>query len=279
MNLEVEKGDIFGFLGNNGAGKTTTIRILFGLVHPTSGDFQVFDHRCPSQLNQAKKVMSGVVDTPSFYETLSGRENLLLLSSLSGFQPSPDELLTVSQMVGIDRMLNRPVRIYSNGQKRRLSIAQALLPRPDLIILDEPTSGLDPQGVKSIRDIILQLNTRYQLTVFFSSHLLSEVQKICNRVAIIDQGKILKVARVDDLLFDSFFNIHAIPQEQLIHYLKEKGIPFQIKEKYVMARLDEENIPSLLEGLTRNGIAVYEIFRHQFSLEEAFLETIEGAQK
>jgi len=266
-------------LGNNGAGKTTTIRILFGLVSPTRGTYQVLDHLCPAHLNDAKKVMAGVIDIPSFYDTLTGRENLQLLASLSDYRVSQPELESTAAMVGIAHMLEKPVRIYSNGQKRRLSIAQALLPRPKIIILDEPTSGLDPQGVKSIRDLILHLNTEYGLTVFFSSHLLSEVQKICNRVTIINKGKIIKTTRVDDLLFDSFYNFNATPVETLLNFFQEKNIPHHLQEKYVMAHIDEKQIPDIIRELTRRNISIYEIFRHQLSLEEAFLATIKGVEK
>ncbi len=220
--------------------------------------------------------MGGVIDIPSFYETLSGRENLRLLASLSNYLPSKSEIETIASMVGVESIIDKPVVTYSNGQKRRLSIAQALLPRPQIIVLDEPTSGLDPQGVKSIRNLILQLNQEYGLTVFFSSHLLSEVQKICNRISIINKGKIIKTADVQDFLFDSFFSILATPAESLLSFLKEKNISYRFQEKYILASFDENQIPEIIQELTKRNILIYEIFRHQLSLEEAFLTTVEG---
>jgi len=249
---------------------------LFGLVRPSQGTFQVFNYLCPTQLNQAKHLMGGVIDIPSFYDNLSGRENLHLLASLSNFRASKSEIESVSALVGIETIIDKPVGVYSNGQKRRLSIAQALLPRPKIIVLDEPTSGLDPQGVKSIRNLILQLNQEHGITVFFSSHLLSEVQKICNRISIIHKGKIIKTVDVKDFLFDSFFSIQASPVEELLHFLKEKNIPYRIQEKYILASLDGNHIPEIIKELTNRNIFIYEIFRHQLSLEEAFLATVEG---
>lgn len=246
------------------------------MVRPSRGTFQVFNYLCPAHLNQAKQVMGGVIDIPSFYDNLSGRENLHLLALLSNFRVSNSEIESVSSMVGIETIINKPVGFYSNGQKRRLSIAQALLPRPKIIILDEPTSGLDPQGVKSIRNLILQLNQEHGLTVFFSSHLLSEVQKICNRISIINKGKIIKTIDVKDFLFDSLFSIQATPVEALLSFLKEKNIPYRTQEKYILVHFEGNQIPEIIQELTKRNILIYEIFRHQLSLEEAFLATIEG---
>ncbi|HSV30706.1 MAG TPA: ABC transporter ATP-binding protein [Atribacteraceae bacterium] len=276
LNLAVQPGDIFGFLGNNGSGKTTTIRILFGLIRPSRGYFQVFQHICPRSLNQAKKIMSGLVDNPAFYDNLSGRDNLRIFSSLAGYRPTLQALEETAELVGVSHMLAKPVRTYSNGQKKRLGIAQALLPQPQLIVLDEPTAGLDPIGVKNIRDLVIHLNREMNMTVFLSSHVLSEVQITCNQVAIIHEGRILKHSAVDELLSVSLFRMKALPEEKVAAFLCEHRLIFRQSNGFFLIQTSEDLVPPLIEALSNRDISIFEISPYRMSLEEVFLETIAG---
>ncbi len=185
LSLMVEGGDIFGFLGQNGAGKSTTIRMALGLVRPTSGHVRVLGYDMSRQPLRALKRIGAIIDAPAFYEDFSGRQNLRMLAAMSG-GAKRERIETALEIVGLRERACDPVRVYSHGMRQRLGIAQALLPDPELIILDEPTDGLDPQGLCEIRVLIRRLRDELGLTVLLSSHLLHEVEQICNRVAIID---------------------------------------------------------------------------------------------
>ena len=190
LSLTVERGDIFGFLGQNGAGKSTTIRMALGLVRPTSGQVRVLGYDMSRQPLGALKRVGAIIEAPAFYENFSGRQNLRMLAAMSG-GAERQRIESVLEIVGLRERAHDRVRVYSHGMRQRLGIAQALLPDPELIILDEPTDGLDPQGLREIRKLMLRLRDEFDLTVILSSHLLHEVEQICNRVAIIDGGRLL----------------------------------------------------------------------------------------
>ncbi|HKN82553.1 MAG TPA: ATP-binding cassette domain-containing protein, partial [Pyrinomonadaceae bacterium] len=190
LTIQVERGDIYGFLGPNGAGKSTTLRMLLGLVRPTSGVIK-FPVRASSwEYLQARSRVGAIIETPAFYENFSGRRNLQLLASLSG-GVQKNQVEEVLRIVGLHDRARDPVKTYSYGMRQRLGIAQALLPMPELIVLDEPTNGLDPQGIQQTRELIRRLRNDFRLTVFLSSHLLTEIEQLCNRVGIIHEGRLL----------------------------------------------------------------------------------------
>src|SRR5215475_15182484 len=190
LTIRVERGDIYGFLGPNGAGKSTTLRMLLGLVRPTSGAIK-FPVRASSwEYLRARSRVGSIIETPAFYENFSGRRNLQLLASLSG-GVQKKRVEEVLEIVELRDRAGDPVKVFSYGMRQRLGIAQALLPTPDLIILDEPTNGLDPQGIQETRKLIRRLRDEFKLTVLLSSHLLVEVEQLCNRVGIINEGRLL----------------------------------------------------------------------------------------
>src|SRR5215475_1709895 len=190
LTIRVERGDIYGFLGPNGAGKSTTLRMLLGLVRPTSGLIK-FPVRASSwEYLRARSRVGAIIESPAFYENFSGRRNLQLLASLSG-GVKLSRVEQVLELVGLRDRARDPVKVYSYGMRQRLGIAQALLPTPELIILDEPTNGLDPQGIHETRKLIRRLRDEFNLTVLLSSHLLSEIEQLCNRVGIIHEGRLL----------------------------------------------------------------------------------------
>jgi len=231
LSLNIYKGDIYGFLGLNGAGKTTTIRMLLRLIRPESGKISIFDKDLNSDYLEIMSSIGGLVEIPAFYPYLSARDNLLILTRLRMISPSSlrysivDELLSA---VGLKGRADDRIRTYSLGMKQRLGVAGALLPafipqripnQTPLIILDEPTNGLDPQGIADIRNLIKKLNKEKEVTFFISSHLLSEMELLCNRVGILRQGKL-------------------VISEDLAKLLKEEGIeitePKRPLEKYFM---------------------------------------------
>src|SRR3954453_4824622 len=199
LSLTVEQGDIFGFLGQNGAGKSTTIRMALGLVRPTSGRVQVLGYDMSRQPLLALKRVGAIIEAPAFYENFSGWENLRMLAAMSG-GATRSQIEKALEIVSLHQRARDPVRVYSHGMRQRLGIAQALLPNPEFIILDEPTDGLDPQGLSEIRTLILRLRDELGLTIMLSSHLLHEVEQICNRVAIIDEGRLLYEGAVEELV-------------------------------------------------------------------------------
>ena len=197
LNLTVRRGDVFGFLGPNGAGKTTTIRMIVGLIYPTSGYATVIDHQVPRDKIEALKHMGGFVEVPAFYANMSARRNLRLMGSLNG-EVEEQRIDEVLDVVGLRERADSKVGDYSHGMKQRLGIANALVNQPELVILDEPTSGLDPQGMKDVRELVRELGTG-GTTVFLSSHLLHEVEQVCNRAAILNKGRVVVEGPVSEL--------------------------------------------------------------------------------
>jgi len=189
LDLSVRQGDVFGFLGPNGAGKTTTIRMIFGLIYPTSGHVEVLDHRVPQDKREALRHIGGFVEVPAFYGNMSARRNLRLMGRLNDVKDEK-RIAEVLDTVGLLERADSKVGDYSHGMKQRLGIANALLHRPELIVLDEPTSGLDPQGMKDVRELIRVLGSG-GTTVFLSSHLLHEIEQVCNRAVIINKGRVV----------------------------------------------------------------------------------------
>jgi ABC-2 type transport system ATP-binding protein len=201
VNLRVCKGQVFGFLGPNGAGKTTTIGMILGLIHPSNGRIELFGELIsPSQTRPLQKV-GALVGHPSLIPYLSGRENLRLVAKLSA-ETSGEQIDEVLELVSMTEAANRTVKGYSTGMKQRIGLASALMHKPDLVILDEPTNGLDPAGMREIRQIILNL-AQNGTTVFLSSHLLHEVEQVCDEIAVLNKGQIVAQGSVAELLSQS----------------------------------------------------------------------------
>ncbi len=188
---------MFGFLGPNGCGKTTTIRMIFGLIYPTSGYVRVLDHKVPDDRLNALRHLGGFVDDPMFYGNMTARRNLRMLAEMNG-DVTEERISEVLEMVGLSDRGTSKVGGYSHGMRQRLGIALALIHNPDVIVLDEPTSGLDPQGMKDVRELIRQLGAG-GTTVFLSSHLLHEVELVCNRAVIMSKGRVMVQGPVSEL--------------------------------------------------------------------------------
>ena len=279
LNLEVRRGDIFGFLGPNGAGKSTTIRMLLSLIRPTRGDITLFGHPLSSQRYHALRQVGGIVEKPDFYLYLSARRNLEVVGALQGGVPQK-RISEVLDLVGLASRDSDKVKTYSHGMKQRLGIAQALLSDPELVVLDEPTSGLDPQGMKEVRQLILHLARDQRKTVFLSSHLLSEIEMVANRMAIINKGQLVVQGEVSKLLEEGeqFVVVRGDPgtkirsvlrsAKQIVRDFKEHDGQFDVSMSFT-------DIPALNKILVRGGIAVRALVPRR-SLEELFLSLTEG---
>jgi ABC-2 type transport system ATP-binding protein len=275
LDFELKSGEVFGFLGPNGAGKTTTIRMLVGLIRPTAGSIHVCGFDVKKDFVKAMSHLGCIVENPELYPYLTGMENLQHFSRMiPNFEPS--HLEYVVKLVRLQDRINDPVKTYSLGMRQRLGIAQALLGKPKVLILNEPTNGLDPMGIREMREFIRFLAEKEGLTVLVSSHLLSEIQLMCDRVAVISKGRVIKVDTVRNLL-----NL----QEQLVWRVTpiEKGT--RILQTATSVILDEENrlvTPSSENSsawnqlLVENGVEVHEIQRKVPTLEDLFLELTGG---
>jgi len=273
LTMSVARGDIYGFLGPNGAGKSTTLRMLLGLVRPTSGVIK-FPVRASSwEYLRARSRVGAIIETPAFYENFSGRRNLQLLASLSGgvHMKRVEEVL---EIVDLRDRAREPVKVYSYGMRQRLGIAQALLPTPELIILDEPTNGLDPQGIQETRKLIRRLRDEFQLTVLLSSHLLTEIEQLCNRVGIIHEGHLLYEGGPEALVApSSLYKVRVDDLSGAFELLtREPGVTVSRNgSSFLQVDADAERIPAVNALLVAHGIKVYELSPAQESLEEAFL--------
>ncbi|MCG7375493.1 ABC transporter ATP-binding protein [Paenibacillus sp. ACRSA] len=290
VTFDVKPGEIFGFLGPNGAGKTTTIRMLVDLIKPTEGKIKVCGYDVNRDPERALKYVGSIVENPEVYTYLTGWENL---EHFARMQPGVDHerIQEVVDIVRLDQRIHDKVRTYSLGMRQRLGIAQALLGRPRLLILDEPTNGLDPKGIKELRIFIKQLANE-GMAVFVSSHLLSEIQLLCDRVAIISAGRVLTVGGVHELIEDhSKLAIwHLTPLEQGKQILLGAGItlvdrPGDVMDdtlvaglgsNAVVAEMPEEQIPDLVQQMVQAGIQVEGVQRIQPTLEQLFLKMTEG---
>jgi|ERR1043166_52596 ABC-2 type transport system ATP-binding protein len=273
VSLHVERGDIFGFLGQNGAGKSTMIRMSLGLVRPTSGRVSLFGHDVARHPLRALGRVGAIVEAPAFYENFSGYANLNMLAALSG-GATRKRIEETLDLVGLLARAKDPVRAYSHGMKQRLGIAQALLPRPEFIILDEPTDGLDPQGIQDIRLLLPRLRDELGLTIMLSSHLLIEVERLCNRVGIINEGRLVYLGETENLIEkDQLIRITAEPLEETYRLLSE-NLELSVSRNgsnSLYVRLQPELIPQVNAYLVTNDINVMELAPQRATLEEVFM--------
>lgn len=273
LSLHVERGDIYGFLGPNGAGKSTTLRMLLGLIRPTAGKIEFPVHGLHWDYLRARSRIGAIIETPAFYENFSARRNLQLLASLSGGVSSKtvDETLDI---VGLKERAYEPVKVFSYGMRQRLGIAQALLPTPQLIILDEPTNGLDPQGIQQTRQLIRRLRDELKLTILLSSHLLAEVEQLCNRVGIINEGSLLYEGEPAALVAPTTKFKLKVDQMSVAFDLLATDPAITVNRNgasYLHVDAQAEHISNVNALLVSHGIRVYELSPTQETLEEAFL--------
>lgn len=277
LSFSVNKGDVYGFLGQNGAGKSTTIRMLLSLITPTSGSIEIFG--MPLQANRAAIMQNvgAVIEKPAMYEYLTAYQNLKIFSALSGVSKTRLQLLHELDVVGLAARAHDLVRTFSQGMKQRLAIAMAMVNDPQLILLDEPTNGLDPQGIADIRNLILQLSRVQGKTVLVSSHLLSEIEQVATRLIIIDKGCKLVEGDSKDL-FDKSKTVVAIQTLNNIEATKQlmqtswasHVLIDRSSDKEICIQLDEKLLPTLHKNIVEMGIGVLSV-KPMHSLEDYFL--------
>ena len=241
LTFEIQAGEIFGFLGPNGAGKSTTIRAILALIKPDRGDIEIFGKSVIKGRNRALQGVGALIEQADFYKQLSALTNLKILSRMERL---PEERIQkVLEITRLHDRQNDKVKAYSHGMKQRLGIAQALLSEPQLLILDEPTTGLDPRGMKEVRDLIRRLSAE-GITILLSSHLLSEVEQICNSMAIINLGKLITSGKTDVLMNDSKLSsteIQAIPINKTVKIITELGYSTQLTSNLKGIKIDARN--------------------------------------
>jgi ABC-type multidrug transport system ATPase subunit len=279
VNIQVEKGDVYGFLGPNGAGKSTTLRCMLSLIRPDSGNIDLFGMPLANNRNAILSRVGCLIEKPDFYKYLSAFRNLDLFSRISGTLSSKREIYEMLEFVGLEGREKDAVGGFSHGMRQRLGIAQTLLHKPDLIVLDEPTTGLDPQGIIDIRNLILRLKNEQKKTVIFSSHNLSEVEIVCNRMVIIHQGKSIVEGTVNDLLNDQdqIIRIQTQAEElgKALFKLKEFGKTQvkQIGHDTLELMIQKDQIPLLNQQLFEAGVPIFSI-ESKRKLEDYFINLV-----
>ncbi|EAG4180568.1 ABC transporter ATP-binding protein [Listeria monocytogenes] len=274
ISFEVMPGEVFGFLGPNGAGKTTTIRMIVGLIKPTSGTILIGGKDIRKNFTEAMRGLGSIVENPEFYSFLTGQENLAYFARMDS-SIKKERIQEVTELVGLEKRINDRVSTYSLGMRQRLGIAQALLSNPKLLILDEPTNGLDPSGIHEMRDFIRALARNEGISVLVSSHLLSEIELLCDRVAIMTDGTIIKTDQVAHLLSSrAQLRWRVTPIEQAKVFL-ESVTEVEVDGEYLVTAMNEESA-EWNEQLVAKGIKVHEIDKRKPSLEDLFLELTGG---
>ena len=280
ITFDVHSGEVFGFLGPNGAGKTTTIKMLLGLMSITKGEIYIDGFNVEKDFEKAIAKVGGIIENPDLYKYLTGYQNLVHF-----WRMYPDikkeRIDEVIKIVGLEKRIHDKIKTYSLGMRQRLGVAQALLNSPKLLVLDEPTNGLDPAGIHELRNHLRTLASKENIAVIVSSHLLSEMELMCDRVGIIQNGKLVRIQDMKEMLgeeVDSVIALAITPIESAKAYLESINSKYKPKivgkEMEITERI--ENVPELVEKLVEQGIKVYGVRKVQQSLEKKFLEMTGG---
>lgn len=271
MNLQVNQGDIYGFLGPNGAGKSTTLRMILGLIKPDSGEILINGKSNSGSNRNFLTSIGALIEKPDFYKNLSANDNLKILYKMSKLKDI-NRISEVLKEVDLWDKKNQKVGGFSQGMKQRLGIAQTLMHQPSLIILDEPSNGLDPQGQSDMRSLILRINKEMGITVIISSHILSEIEKISNRMVVINKGEKIVEGNVQELMQNELLKVSFKSEnlDSIALFLKKQSIDFESSNDSIVANINEENIPLILKKMVDENISITEM-KQMRTLEELFL--------
>lgn len=271
LSFEVNAGQVYGFLGPNGAGKTSTIRMLLNLIYPSSGQVYLFDTELTKTSAILHEKVGALVEVATFYPFMSGYDNLRVLAQMRGCDDK-QHINRLLDVVGMSAFAKRKTKTYSTGMKQRLGVAAALLNDPELLILDEPTSGLDPKGIQEMRTMFQHLVQNEGKTVFLSSHLLHEVEQSCDRVAIIQNGSLLREGAVSEMLGnESIVRIIASPAD-IAKALLDENFTVSLVDNALEIKAKKQDIPEIIQLLVYNEIAIHEVSQKRRTLEDLFLE-------
>lgn len=280
ISLTVNEGEVYGFIGPNGAGKTTTIRMIVGLMSLTNGDVKILGKSIKKDYKEAAKNIGAIVENPELYPFMTGMQNLKHFARM--YEGITEERINeVVGLVGLEKVINDKVSKYSLGMRQRLGIAQAILHKPAVLILDEPTNGLDPAGIREVRDYIRKLAKEENVAVIISSHLLSEIELICDRIGIIQHGELITeryVNEVDENLEDAKIKVifDVGEKEKATEILKSMDLSVKEEGKHLIIELSRKEIPSVVKTFVENNISIYGVTGVKSSLEDQFLELTGG---
>lgn len=283
VNIHVKKGEIYGFLGPNGAGKTTVMKMITNIWKPTEGRIELFGEILTPTSYEVLKRMGSIIEFPTFYDHLSGKENLRLHCEYMGYY-SPNSVEDALSMLELTEAGDKPVKNYSLGMKQRLGIARAILHKPELLVLDEPTNGLDPVGMKQLRELFKMLCTEYGITIILSSHILYEVESIADTIGIINNGKMMKEISMKEIsqMNTAYIELSTPDIKKAVYVLADQ------LELHNFKIVDKENIRiydsgitanDISKALTKNDVKISAIGKKSENLEDYFLKLTEEGRK
>ncbi|PAV30661.1 bacitracin ABC transporter ATP-binding protein [Virgibacillus profundi] len=279
LSFTINKGEVFGFIGPNGAGKTTTIRMMVGLMQLTDGDVRILGNSIKTDFKKAIREVGAIVENPEMYPFMTGWQNLMHYSRMiPGI--TKERINEVIRLVGLEKPIKEKAGKYSLGMRQRLGIAQALLHSPSVLILDEPTNGLDPAGIREIRKYIRKLAEEENVAVIISSHLLSEIELMCDRIGIIKNGELVAIQDVKGPVETEKTNqnqvqMEVIPADKAIELLKEHhGIDAVLEDGNLAFQAEKESIPKMIQTLAKHEIAIYQVGVTKATLEDKFFDLI-----
>lgn len=278
LNFEIQSGEVFGFLGPNGAGKTTTIRMMVGLMKISNGDVQILGKSIKDNYKEAIREVGAIVENPELYPFMTGLQNL---NHFARMMPgiTRERIQEVISLVGLEKAINQKVGKYSLGMRQRLGIAQALLHNPSVLILDEPTNGLDPAGIREIRQYIRKLATEQNVTIIISSHLLSEIELMCDRIGVIKNGELVAIQSVKPAtnVKDSTIQVQleAKPAKKAVELIQNvHHMDTLFESGLIKFACPKEQIPILIQTLVKEDISIYQVEVSKTSLEDKFFDLI-----
>ena len=280
VSFDIHEGEIFGFLGPNGAGKTTVIKSILRFIYPDEGEVSINGYDTKKDYEKAMASVGGIVENPEMYVNLSARKNIEMYARIHGNIPK-ERIDEVISEVGLSGRSKDPIRKYSLGMKQRIGLAQAMVHKPKLLILDEPTNGLDPTGIHQLRDVLKKYAHEQKGAVMVSSHILSEMQLLCDRVGIINNGKLISVCTMEELEkmnSSSRYSIKVSDTGKAEELLKgnEKISGIEVQDNTIKAGIEEEDIASVVRLLVTGGVDISEVKKNESSLEEVFLQVTGG---
>ena len=279
ISLEAKEGEIYGFLGPNGSGKTTTIKMILRLIDLDNGEIKVNGYDNKKQFEKAMEYIGAIVENPDMYKYMSGIENLKLHARIRNVDEK--RINEVLELVGLKDRAKDKVGKYSLGMKQRLGLALTLLHKPKVLILDEPTNGLDPAGIKQLRDILKEISHKEGVAVFVSSHILAEMQQMCDKVAVLDNGKIVKTEEITNTQEETTetVEIRVKDTEKSVKLLKEKfGLDTKVEDKNILVTLQTQQLPTVVKELAIADVEIKAVVPKGHTLEDIFFDATKGGK-